>query len=141
MGRKKRKKQSKPQDTPRGFKLRHALRRGNGVIHRMAWSPDGRIIAAPSGDGMIYLWEAESGKLLSVFRGHAGAVWEVSWSPDQKALASGGLDGTVKIWNLETAQPSLSLKVFNFHSGVAWSPHMVFSTVSSRFWMLEQEGS
>ncbi len=33
---------------PPGFKLRHTLRRHEGDIGRIAWSPDGRMFASPS---------------------------------------------------------------------------------------------
>ncbi len=49
-------------DTPLpGFTLRHTLRGRTGQIGRIAWSPDGRMLASPLRDGAIQLWDAASG--------------------------------------------------------------------------------
>jgi len=108
---------------PPGFTLRHTLRGHTDVIFRIAWSPDGKILASPSKDQTIRLWDAQSGQLLRTLKGHSGYVYSVAWSPDGKALASGAGDKTIRLWD---AQEGRSLRTLKGHSGwvwsVAWSP-------------------
>ena len=51
---------------PPGVKLVRTLRGHTEFIGRIAWSPDGRILASPSGDGTIRLWDTETGECLRI---------------------------------------------------------------------------
>src|SRR6185312_5494730 len=65
----------------------------------VAFSLDGTKVAAGNLEGVIHIWEAESGKLLHEFKGHDG-VWAVAFSPDGGKLATGGWDQRIKIWDV-----------------------------------------
>lgn len=71
------------------------------ILFAIDISPDGKMIAAGSSSGEIRLWNAESGDLLYVYRGHRGPVRSVAFSPDGKMLASGGEDGYVRLWSAD----------------------------------------
>src|SRR5262249_22718664 len=43
-----------------------------GSIESVAFSTDGRLIASGGQDDKVHLWEAASGTLIRVFRGHSG---------------------------------------------------------------------
>jgi WD40 repeat protein len=68
---------------------------GNGVT----LSPDGRR-AISGGDGVVVLWDVETGEELKRLTGHAGQVWCVAFSPDGQRALSGSQDGTVRLWNV-----------------------------------------
>ncbi len=56
---------------PPGVKLVCTLRGHTDCIGRIAWSPDGRMLASPSDDKTIRLWDAETGQCLRTLTGHA----------------------------------------------------------------------
>jgi WD40 repeat protein len=84
---------------PPGVKLGRTLRGHKAWIGRIAWSPDGGILASPSGDMTIRLWDAKTGKCLHTLEGHERAVWSVAFHPDAPLLASANGDNTVKLWS------------------------------------------
>jgi len=75
---------------------------GDYMASRVAMSPDGRRIAAGVSDRTVRLWDAASGQLLDVLRGHSDFVLDVAFSPDGARLASASYDKTIRIWDLAT---------------------------------------
>src|SRR5207302_10462815 len=72
-----------------------------------AFSPDGKRIVSGGerisrrtgdGDGVVRVWDAESGKEVYKYEGHPRAVWSVAFFPDGKRIASASDDG-VHIWH------------------------------------------
>ena len=59
-----------PEEPAPGVKLVRTLRGHTGWIGRIAWSPDGRMLASPSADETIRLWDAETGECLRTLEGH-----------------------------------------------------------------------
>src|SRR5438309_5115615 len=107
-------------DNPEGFTLQRKL--GGGVrLYRMAWSPRGDKIAAGCRDSTIRVWDAESGDLVEILKGHMDTVLSVTWSADAETLASGSRDGSIRIWDVKSWT---LLETHEGHGGwapVAWS--------------------
>jgi small GTP-binding protein len=108
---------------PRGFKLRRVLR-APGRLTRFAWSPDGRLIAAPSSDSVVFIWDVETGELSGVLKGHTAAVNAVAWGPDGKSIATGSDDRTCKVWDVASGECSVTFDPYemDYVHTVAWSP-------------------
>jgi WD40 repeat protein len=80
-------------------------------IETVAFSPDGKTLAAGSRDGRVVLWDADGGKELLHLLAHpgpaaaeTGAGPGVGFSPDGKTLATAGADGTLRLWDAATAR-------------------------------------
>lgn len=73
-------------------------------IHRFAFSPDGRLIAASSPDHTVRVWDVASGAPVAILSGHSDLIIGVCFSPDGKWLASASafVDGTIRIWDCST---------------------------------------
>lgn len=99
---------------PAGVKLVRTLRGHTGWIGRIAWSPDGRMLASPSEDGTIRLWDTKTGECLQKLGGHKGQVHNVAFDPAGHVLASGGSDRTVKLWDLSVGKV---LRTLEGHQG------------------------
>ena len=109
---------------PQGVRLVRTLRGNEHPFWRMAWSPDGETLAAPSQDGRIWLWNAQTGECLATLAGHIGTVLGVAFNPQGRILASAGADGTVRLWDVQNRRP---MRVLGGHShevrDVSWSPN------------------
>ena len=71
------------------------------------YSPDGKIIATASDDGVIALWDAKKGLALRQWKGHSGAIQSISFSPDGKYLATLSEDGFSKVWDTKNGTETL----------------------------------
>jgi WD40 repeat protein/tRNA A-37 threonylcarbamoyl transferase component Bud32 len=125
---------------PRGWEWDHlwslcrrkcrTLKGYTGPVWALAYSPDGKRLAAAAGDqadlrkpGEVKVWDVGTGQELLVLKGHTGAVFSVAFSPDGNRLASASQDRTVKVWDAAAGRELLSLT--GHHSpvrGVAYSP-------------------
>src|SRR5207247_431158 len=87
-------------------RLSHAFEVKSQAIRSMAFSPDGRMIAAGCSDAVVRLVETSTGKERLAFRGHhtfyANANSDhipVALSPDGNTVASGTRPGIVLLWD------------------------------------------
>jgi RNA polymerase sigma factor (sigma-70 family) len=71
-------------------------------IFSLAFSPDGRTLAAGGEDGVVRLWEVFSGQERRRFTGHTGWADRVRFAPDGRRLASASNDTTTVVWDLTT---------------------------------------
>jgi hypothetical protein len=77
------------------------IARFQGVVFwSVAFSPDGRRVAAASDDLGIHLWDVASGKEIARLQGHRDRIRSVAFSPDGTRLASGSDDKSVRLWDV-----------------------------------------
>jgi periodic tryptophan protein 2 len=69
-------------------------------IRRIAYSPDGRLLATGGQDGKIKLWDASTGACFVTFGEHQGPVTEVLFNPKGNAIFSASMDGTIRGFDL-----------------------------------------
>jgi WD40 repeat protein len=85
---------------------RAALRPKAAELRSVAFSPDGKWLAAGTRYGLVKVWDADRRTEVATLRGHAGDVWAVAFSPGGDTLASGDGDwnrpGDVRLWDTKT---------------------------------------
>ncbi len=67
----------------------------------IAYSPDGKTLAASDSSGEIRLWCVRDRQCLLTCSGHTNWVRAIKFSPDGRYLASSSDDHTLKIWDLQ----------------------------------------
>jgi WD40 repeat protein len=101
-----------------------------GVVRRVAYSPDGRRLAAASQDRSVKIWDAATGELSLILRGHTSDFYGVTFDHDGRRLVTvaggtsrGGerFNSEVKIWDALTGQEMLTL-----HGAPAQTPCVAF---------------
>jgi len=68
-------------------------------------SPDEKLLAVGSTDGLLRLHDLASGKELHKVQGHLTRVSALAFTRDGKSLASGSTDSTIVLWNVEDLRP------------------------------------
>lgn len=75
-----------------------------GSLLAIAWSPNGKFIAAGNQDSTIHLWIVESGKDLCM-SGYPTKIRELSWHSSSRYLATGG-GSSVVVWDFAGKGPA-----------------------------------
>lgn len=122
-------------DTPYSVQLRN-VRSGSlirmlvkaGAVHTafytVAFSPDGKLIAAGSGDGMARVWSAKSGRRVAILR-QGGFVESLSFAPNGQTLATSRSDygGGIKLWTVATGKLLHSVTLNGNNATLTFSPN------------------
>lgn len=80
-----------------GADLTPGLDMNDAIFH-----PDGQSVFGAAGDGYIYQFERESGRLLRSFGPHNDIRTRMGITPDGKLLLSSGMDGVLRLWDLQS---------------------------------------
>jgi WD40 repeat protein len=83
-----------------GGRLLHQVRPDYGGVLALVFSPDGKTLISAGADGVIHLWDVNTGKEKSQLRGHREEVTSLALSPSGRYLVSGGEDRTIRVWDL-----------------------------------------
>ena len=78
-------------------------------VWSVAVSLDGRYSLSGDENGVIFLWDLESGAALRRLEGHTGKVTSLVFTPDGRQALSASQDKTILHWDLETGQVISSL--------------------------------
>lgn len=80
---------------------RHRTLAGHeGGVLCVTMSSNGAYVISGAQDRKLMLWNADSGKRVTVFDGHSQAVRDVQVTRDSAQLASGGQDKTLLLWDV-----------------------------------------
>ena len=124
--------------------LQRALKRHNGTVFSLQWSPSGRHLLTGSVDRSSIVWDAASGEVAQQFTNHTAAVLDVAWR-DDTSFVSCSSDKTIFAYELGRTLPVRHLIGHtNDVNAVEWDPtHTVLASCSddktARLWKLSQD--
>eukprot|EP01110_Echinostelium_bisporum_P010369 TRINITY_DN3716_c0_g1_i1.p1 TRINITY_DN3716_c0_g1~~TRINITY_DN3716_c0_g1_i1.p1 ORF type:complete len:324 (-),score=149.00 TRINITY_DN3716_c0_g1_i1:16-966(-) len=78
---------------------RRSLRGHGHFVQDVVMSSDGQFALSGSWDGMLRLWDLNTGATTRRFVGHTKDVLSVAFSSDNRQIVSGSRDKTIKLWN------------------------------------------
>lgn len=66
----------------------------------LAFSHDGRLLAAASKDHTVSVWGSENGSLVRLLSEHTAGVTHLAWSPDDQYLLTCSKDYRARVWRV-----------------------------------------
>ena len=78
-------------------------------IWSLAWSTDGTRVVSGCEDWNAYVWDAESGQLQTVLKGHGAPVVSVDFDRTGNLLCSSSWDHLIHFWDPRTGARSLTM--------------------------------
>ena len=105
-------------DTDPAVKIDQLQSRAQSSVNRLAFSPDGRVLAAGGRNGKVLLWEVQSRQLVGFLKQPESAepdpVSSLAFCPEDKAWVAAGTNaGQLIVWNIENGTKN----VFREHIG------------------------
>jgi len=101
---------------------RYTFQADGHLVHRVAFAPDSRSLAAADESGALRFWDTHTGQSLSVLHDWT-KIRGLAYAPDGSTLATGNGDGAVRLWDPADRRP---LRDLLGHRGdvlaIAYSP-------------------
>jgi WD40 repeat protein len=79
-------------------------------VQSAAFSPDGARIVTASLDETARIWDAATGREITVLRGHQSSVLSAAFSPDGGRIVTAGEDTTARIWDAASGKEIIVLR-------------------------------
>jgi WD40 repeat protein len=92
--------------------------RHGSQVWALGLSPDGKILASGGRDGVVKLWETDTGKLLHSLTKGRQDLRTVTFAPDGKTVAFGGTNFVIHLYNPLTGQ---EIRTFGQHNDMVLS--------------------
>ncbi|MBM3152962.1 MAG: WD40 repeat domain-containing protein [Chloroflexi bacterium] len=94
----------------------------DGYVWALAFSPDGKLLAAAGMDNPISVFYTYSWTKMAALEGHTNYATQLAWSGDSARLASMAYDDTIRLWDVASGECLLVITPEARPLGMALSP-------------------
>jgi len=82
----------------------HRIDTATGKVLAVAFRPDHNQVAAGTRDGMVTIYDCDSGEVVQRLKGHREFVYCMAWHPEGALLLSSGKDRTMRVWDVDNGE-------------------------------------
>jgi WD40 repeat protein len=79
-------------------------------VNSLSLHPTFSLLASAGEDGVIKLWDAESGEFIKTLKGHTGSVQNLAFNEEGTRMISSSSDLTLKVWDAEQVRSKRGAK-------------------------------
>jgi eukaryotic-like serine/threonine-protein kinase len=116
--------------------LRRAPEEAKVGLQFGAMAPDGKRALLARGDGIVHVWDLETGRVSAVLAGHGGVITAAAWRKDGREVATGSEDRTARVWDPEDGR---SIALLGEHDGAVTD--LAFAADGLRLYTASRDGS
>lgn len=80
--------------------LRHSFRHEAGIVH-LQWEDSSSVVSTCCLDGVLRLWDARSGQMVSEYRGHTAEILDFTVNREASVAVTASGDGMAKVFCLQ----------------------------------------
>jgi WD40 repeat protein len=100
-----------------------AFQEPKDAVFSVAFSPDGKLLAAGGADNVARVWNVDEKKLIGEIKGHTAWVLGTSFSADGKFLVTCSADRTAQVWEVGTWKLVAKLDQMEPVNGAVFGPN------------------
>lgn len=91
-------------DSQLALRCIHDIQIPSSKVLALAFSPDGKLLAAGDRDGIVHIIDVELGQVVRKLKQHVEFVYALTFDVDSGHLISTGKDRSLRVWNAETGE-------------------------------------
>ena len=100
-------------------------------VRRVAFSPDGKLLASAGNDRRACVWDATTGKKIDELHGHTDQVMDICYNCEGTRLATACRDRIVHLFNTADHRVLATFPVLEHATAVAFHPMGIFLAASA----------
>ncbi|MBZ0264787.1 hypothetical protein K8I28_08970 [bacterium] len=86
----------------------------------LMWFPDNKRLCAATGEGDLFIFNAETGEKITKIRAHEGKLTQIKMLGNEKYFMSSGRDGIVRFWDSSTYEMLAAIAVLRSDDWFIW---------------------
>jgi WD40 repeat protein len=100
-----------------------AFQEPKDAVFSVAFSPDGKLLAAGGADNVARVWNVDEKKLVGELKSHTSWVLSTSFSADGKFVVTSSADRTAQVWEVGTWKMIAKLDQMEPVNGAVFGPN------------------